>query len=125
MNAIVLSAYGPDAPSYKQYAYIDSYSLAGKEVSVTSPKGNRYVGDFILKTGVNIATELQILENLIKTEIQSVEYVLNETDNYLLNASFVKDMEAGSVMTTCRYWRLRNCCRPIRSTFPMPAGLPA
>ena len=93
MNAIVLSAYGPDAPSYKQYAYIDSYSLAGKEVSVTSPKGNRYVGDFILKTGVNIATELQILENLIKTEIQSVEYVLNETDNYLLNASFVKDME--------------------------------
>ena len=93
MNAIVLSAYGPDAPSYKQYAYIDSYSLADKEVSVTSPKGNRYVGDFILKTGVNIATELQILENLIKTEIQSVEYVLNETDNYLLNASFVKDME--------------------------------
>ena len=64
-----------------------------KEVSVTSPKGNRYIGDFVLKTGVNIATQLQILENLIKTEIQSVEYVLNENDNYLHNAAFVKDME--------------------------------
>lgn len=93
MNAIILSSYGPDAPSYKQYACIDSYSLVDKEVSVTSPKGNRYIGDFVLKTGVNIATQLQILENLIKTEIQSVEYVLNENDNYLHNAAFVKDME--------------------------------
>ena len=65
-NAIILSSYGPDAPSMKQYMYIDSYSLEGKECQVTSPHGNIYVGDFFLKTGLNIATQLQVLENLLK-----------------------------------------------------------
>lgn len=91
-NAIVLSAYGPDAPSLKQYMYIDSYSLEGKECQVTSPHGNRYVGDFILKTGIDIATRLEVLENLIKSEIQNVEYVINNTDNYLSNGSFTADL---------------------------------
>lgn len=92
-NAIIISAVAADSPSIKQYAYIDSYSLVDKEVSVTSPQGNKYVGDFFLKTGVNIATQLQVLENLIMTEIQSVEYTLNEKDNHLYNAAFTKDME--------------------------------
>jgi len=93
MNAIILSSFGTDAPSFKQYAYIDSYSLVDKEVTIISKDGNRLVGDFILTTGINIATQLQILENLIKTEIQSVEYTINANDNYLSNASFTKDME--------------------------------
>lgn len=93
MSAIVLSSHGTGNPSIKQYDYIDSYSLVDKEVEVTSPHGNKYVGDFFLKTGVNIATQLQVLENLIMTEIQSVEYVLNEKDNHLYNAAFTKDME--------------------------------
>jgi len=93
MNAIILSSFGTDAPSLKQYAYIDSYSLVDKEVTVISKDGNRFIGDFILKTGINIATQMQILENFIKTEIQSVEYTINANDNYLSNASFTKDME--------------------------------
>ncbi len=93
MSAIVLSSHGTGGPSIKQYDYIDSYSLVDKEVEVTSPQGNKYVGDFFLKTGVNIATQLQVLENLIMTEIQSVEYVLNEKDNHLYNAAFTKDMD--------------------------------
>ena len=92
-NAIILSSYGPDAPSMKQYMYIDSYSLEGKECQVTSPHGNIYVGDFFLKTGLNIATQLQVLENLIKTEIQSIEYIINNTDNYLSNGSFTADLD--------------------------------
>nr|DAQ67503.1 MAG TPA: tail protein [Caudoviricetes sp.] len=92
-NAIIISTVAADSPSFKQYEGIDGYSLVGKEVSVTSTHGNKYVGDFILKTGVNIATQLQVLENLIMTEIQSVEYVLNEKDNHLYNAAFTKDME--------------------------------
>lgn len=92
-NAIIISTVAADSPSFKQYEGIDGYSLVGKEVSVTSTQGNKYVGDFFLKTGVNIATQLQVLENLIMTEIQNVEYVLNEKDNYLYNAAFTKDMD--------------------------------
>ena len=93
MNAIILSSYGDDAPSSKQYAGIDSYSLEGKEVTVESPSGNRYVGDFVLETGISIATQLKVLENLIKTEIQNIEYWINDEDNYLRNASFSLNLE--------------------------------
>ncbi|RGN43837.1 MULTISPECIES: hypothetical protein [unclassified Bacteroides] len=92
-NAVVLSSYGPDAPSSKQYMYIDSYSLEGKDCEVTSPHGNKYVGDFFLKTGDDLTTEFQVLKNLIKTEIQNIEYVINNEDNYLSNASFTADLD--------------------------------
>ena len=92
-NAIILSSYGPDAPSIKQYMYIDHYTLEGKECTVVSPHGNVFTGDFILKTGINIATQLQVLENLIKTEIQNIEYIINDADNYLTNASFTADLD--------------------------------
>ena len=59
-NAITLSVYGDDAPSIHQYAGIDSYSMAGKEVTVISPQGNKFMGDFILKTGINIMSQFHI-----------------------------------------------------------------
>ena len=43
-NAIVISSYGSDSPSFKQYAGIDSYSLEGREVTVLSPSGNELSG---------------------------------------------------------------------------------
>lgn len=92
-NAIILSSYGPDAPSIKQYMSIDHYTLEGKECTVVSPHGNVFTGDFNLKTGVSITTQLQVLENLIKTEIQNIEYIINNTDNYLTNASFTADLD--------------------------------
>lgn len=49
-NAIILSAYGSDAPSIKQYAGINSYDLTGKEITVISPTGNRFTGEFIVST---------------------------------------------------------------------------
>lgn len=50
-SAIMISAYGSDSPSIKQYAGINSYNLTGKEVTVISPSGNKFTGTFSVKTG--------------------------------------------------------------------------
>lgn len=92
-SAIMLSAFGTDSPSIKQYTGIDAYSLVDKEVTVVSPHGNRFVGDFILSTGTNLATQMKVLENLIKTEIQSIEHWINDEANFLKNASFSLNMD--------------------------------
>lgn len=44
-SAQILSTVGSDAPSFKQYGGINSYSLEGKELTVFSPFGNKIVGD--------------------------------------------------------------------------------
>ncbi len=49
-HAIMLSAYGSDAPSIKQYSKINSYNLTGKEKTVISPEGNKFTGDFIIES---------------------------------------------------------------------------
>lgn len=53
-TAIMISAYGADAPSIKQYAGVNSYNLTGKEVTVISPSGNRFTGTFNVKSGTNV-----------------------------------------------------------------------
>lgn len=90
-NAITLSVYGDDAPSIHQYAGINSYSMAGKEVTVISPQGNKFMGDFILKTGINIMTQFQILEDLIYSEISKVLDEIQAEDNYLYNSAFASN----------------------------------
>lgn len=50
-SAILISAYGSDAPSIKQYAGINSYDLTGKEVTVISEHGNKFTGTFTIKSG--------------------------------------------------------------------------
>lgn len=90
-NAITLSVYGDDAPSIHQYAGINSYSLAGKEVTVISPQGNKFMGDFILKTGINIMTQFKILEDLIYSEISKVLDEVQAKDNYLYNSAFASN----------------------------------
>lgn len=90
-NAITLSVYGDDAPSIHQYAGINSYSMAGKEVTVISPQGNKFMGDFILKTGINIMAQFQILEDLIYSEISKVLDEIQAEDNYLYNSAFASN----------------------------------
>lgn len=90
-NAQILSSYGSDAPSYKQYKGIDSYSLEGKEMAKISHSGNRIVGDFILTTGQDVSTQFKVLENLITSEISSVRKEIAERDNILSNAAFSED----------------------------------
>ncbi len=50
-NAQILSSFGIDAPSYKQYQGINSYSLVGTEKTVISPEGNRFEGVMKLEAG--------------------------------------------------------------------------
>lgn len=107
-NAIVLAAYGNDTPSFRQYAGIDSYSLAGKEVTAFSPNGNKVTGDFILKTGVNILTQFKILEDLIHSEISKVLDEVQAKDNYLYNASFASNTNGWETKNDVRFFTVNG-----------------
>lgn len=107
-NAITLSVYGDDAPSIHQYAGINSYSLAGKEVTVISPQGNKFMGDFILKTGINIMTQFKILEDLIYSEISKVLDKVQAKDNYLYNASFASNTNGWETKNDVRFFTVNG-----------------
>ena len=107
-NAITLSVYGDDAPSIHQYAGIDSYSLAGKEVTVISPQGNKFMGDFILKTGINIMTQFKILEDLIYSEISKVLDEVQAKDNYLYNATFASNTNGWETKNDVRFFTVNG-----------------
>lgn len=107
-NAITLSVYGDDAPSIHQYAGINSYSLAGKEVTVISPQGNKFMGDFILKTGINIMTQFKILEDLIYSEISKVLDEVQAKDNYLYNASFASNANGWETKNDVRFFTVNG-----------------
>lgn len=107
-NAIVLAAYGNDTPSFRQYAGIDSYSLAGKEVTAFSPNGNKVTGDFILKTGINIMTQFKILEDLIYSEISKVLDEVQAKDNYLYNASFANNTNGWETKNDVRFFTVNG-----------------
>lgn len=107
-NAITLSVYGDDAPSIHQYAGIDSYSLAGKEVTVISPQGNKFMGDFILKTGINIMTQFKILEDLIYSKISKVLDEVQAKDNYLYNASFASNTNGWETKNDVRFFTVNG-----------------
>lgn len=53
-SAIMISAYGSDSPSIKQYGGVNSYDLTGKDVTVISPSGNKFTGTFSVKSGNNL-----------------------------------------------------------------------
>lgn len=107
-NAITLSVYGDDAPSIHQYAGINSYSLAGKEVTVISPQGNKFMGDFILKTGIDIMTQFKILEDLIYSEISKVLDEVRAKDNYLYNASFASNTNGWETKNDVRFFTVNG-----------------
>lgn len=107
-NAITLSVYGDDAPSIHQYAGINSYSLAGKEVTVISPQGNKFMGDFILKTGINIMTQFKILEDLIYSEISKVLDEIQAEDNYLYNSAFASNTNGWEAKNDIRFFTVNG-----------------
>lgn len=87
-NAQIISAYGIDAPSYKQYSGIDSFSLDGKEVTVLSPNGNKITGE------LNILPNSTGASNLIDFPEEVVKAAQIGGDNILLNSGFVGDYES-------------------------------
>ena len=84
--AIVLSAYGEDAPSYKQYKGIDSYSLVGKQVTKLSPNGNELTGVLNIEVGSTGAANLADFPDEVfkSVHIGAVNLLLNSgfTGNY-------------------------------------------
>lgn len=72
-NAIIQSSYGKDSPSIKQYSEINAYSIDGKEVTLLSPSGNMFKGDFFLKTGENVGTEIKATKDEISTKVSNSE----------------------------------------------------
>lgn len=86
--AIVLSAYGEDAPSYKQYSGIDSYSLVGKQVTKLSPNGNELTGVLNIEVGSTGAA------NLADFPDEVFKSVHIGAVNLLLNSGFTGDYES-------------------------------
>lgn len=87
-KAIILSAYGPDAPSYKQYKGINSYAMEDKEVTTLSPNGNRLTGIVNIEAG---STGAQNLSDLLD-EIYNAVHI--GSVNLLLNSGFTGDYKA-------------------------------
>lgn len=82
-NAIIISSYGPDAPSLKQYAGINSYSLAGKEVTSLSPDNNSFTGKVTVKpgsSGYGNLTDKPDLDAINDTVKDTIAHNLGYTD---------------------------------------------
>lgn len=86
-NAQILSSFGIDAPSYKQYEGIDSYSLVDKEKTVISPSGNKFDGRVTIQSG---STGWENLEGLPE-EFQDLS---TGAVNLLRNSGFTGDYES-------------------------------
>lgn len=86
-NAQILSAYGVDAPSFKQYSGINSYSLDGKEVTVLSPSGNKITGE------LNILPNSTGVSNLTDFPEEVVKAAQVGGDNILKNSGFIGNSE--------------------------------
>ena len=78
-SAIMLSAYGSDSPSIKQYTNINSYDLTGKEATVISPKGNKFTGSFAISTNGTTAPIYKDRD----IYVNGTTYYLNDRVSYL------------------------------------------
>lgn len=91
-NAIVLSAYGEDAPSYKQYKGINDFVLTN-EMLVTkfSPKGNEITGVLNIEKGSHGVGNLEDFPD----EVFKAVHV--GATNLLLNSGFTGDYQSESL----------------------------
>jgi hypothetical protein len=89
-NAQILSSFGEDAPSYKQYAGINSYSLVGKYITGFTGNGNKITGLVNIEAG---STGWQNLTGLPE-EIQKAGDIEVGGVNLLRNSGFTGDYES-------------------------------
>lgn len=109
--AIILSAFGSDAPSYKQYNGIDGFSLVGKQVTKLSPYGNELTGVLNIEAGSKGAGNLEDLPSEIFDAVQigSVNLLLNSgfTGDYKteeLNASYLLNSGSELFSRGMKHW---------------------
>lgn len=99
-SAIILSAYGSDAPSYKQYKGINDYSLVDKDVTILSPNGNKLTSKLTIEAGStgweNLAGLPEKIEEAMNSavDLEGLEYGKN---NLLLNSGFTGDFVTASL----------------------------
>jgi hypothetical protein len=67
------------------WGQLQGYGLYGENVYLT--------GEFRMKNGRSVQTQFEVLENMFKSAYSSVHTDVNATDNWLKNATFLKDME--------------------------------
>lgn len=109
--AIILSAYGSDAPSYKQYNGINSYSLEGKQVTKLSPYGNELTGIVNIESGSTGASNLEDFPDEVykAVHIGAVNLLLNSgfTGDYKtedLNDGYPLNSESELYSKSLKYW---------------------
>ncbi len=96
-HAIVLSTMGDDAPSIKQYAGIDDYSMAGKEVTVLSPNGNKITGQFVIEAG---STGGNNIEGIEQPDIEGIKESIGNLQDYVDGAfadGIISEVEAVAI----------------------------
>lgn len=96
-RAIILSVYGTDAPSYKQYVGINSYSLVGCEETRLSPSGNLLTGIVKLLAGSTGAANLLDLPEEIRRLAADPSIFSYGNDNLLRNTSFTGDYDTVTI----------------------------
>ncbi|MDO4163876.1 MAG: hypothetical protein Q4D56_05745 [Bacteroides sp.] len=89
-NAQIFSAYGDDAPSWKMYDGIDSYSLDGKSTTFFAADGNQVNGVLHIQSG---STGWKNIEGLPEGIEEAMNSVAVGAANLLLNTSFSGDYE--------------------------------
>ena len=72
-SAMVLSTVGVDAPSFKQYKGIVTYTLEGKETTALTGTGNRLAGDTIFIQDKSLDTVLEEIEQANKDYVDNIE----------------------------------------------------
>lgn len=86
-NCIIETSYGD--VSYIQYAGINSYSLGSKEVTVLSPSGNKFVGEFTFTSGESAQDKIESVEGLIE---EHTTLITANADAILLQASTIESL---------------------------------
>lgn len=93
-NAQIISAFGVDAPSFKQYDDINSYSLEGCYKTGFTGKGNKIKGDLFLDTGESVSSKLAFTEGKLLAEIDSVRSEMQFKESCISNPFFDEGMHA-------------------------------
>ncbi|NDV68584.1 hypothetical protein [Dysgonomonas sp. 25] len=98
-SAIIISSYGSDAPSIKQYAGINSFNLTGKEVTVISPSGNKFKGNFIIEsTGKSVESELKVLSDSVSSKVSQTDF--NSLQGRVSTTESKIEQQAGQISST-------------------------
>lgn len=101
-SAIILSAYGSDAPSYKQYSGVGAtepyYSLDGKQVTRLSPYGNELTGVLNIEKGSKGWENFEGLPEEIQKAANAIESIEYGKNNLLLNSGFTGDYVTASLV---------------------------